>query len=260
MKSSLSITLVQTDLYWQDKTANLAMLEEKIWDVDPEMDIIVLPEMFNTGFSMKVAQIAEPENFNTFKWMQQIAANTQAAVVGSYTIKAGTQYYNRLLWVFPDGSFKQYDKRHLFRMMDEHEHYQAGTEQLIVEWQGWKFCPLICYDLRFPVWSRNVALNYDCLLYVANWPQARINAWNTLLQARAIENSCYVVGVNRIGIDGNGIDFGGDSQAIDFKGNIIEKLNHHNNIQTISIEKHPLLSFREKFPVHQDADHFELIQ
>ena len=218
----LSVTLIQADLHWQNPTANLAMLEEKIWEIVDKTDLIILPEMFTTGFTMEAPAYAEPMNFTTMKWMKQQAAQTGAVVTGSCIIKEKGHYFNRLLWVEPNGEVDTYDKRHLFRMAKEDETFTMGQTRIVKEWKGWRICPLICYDLRFPVWSRNEQLedgmDYDLLLYVANWPAARISAWDTLLQARAIENLSYVVGVNRVGEDENGKTYNGHSLIVDQKG------------------------------------------
>ncbi len=254
----LHIALLQTALYWESKEANLAMFEEKIWELPPNVDLIVLPEMFNTGFSMQNLALAEPMNLTTFKWMKQQAAQTKAVVVGSFMVVEDGHYFNRLVWMEPDGSYATYDKRHLFRMMHEDEKYTAGTKILVKTWKGWNICPMVCYDLRFPVWSRNRELQYDVLLYIANWPRPRLNAWDTLLQARAIENLAYCVGVNRVGNDGNGVPFEGHSAAIDFKGNPIEHLGKTERTVVVTLSKTELEAFREKFPVHLDADHFTI--
>lgn len=254
----LKVALVQTDLYWENTTANLASLEEKIATITELVDIIVLPEMFSTGFTMNPASVAEPMNLTTTKWMQQVAAQTGAVVMGSFVAKEGTNYFNRLLWVEPNGTYDFYDKRHLFRMAREQESYTGGTKRIIKEWKGWKICPLICYDLRFPVWSRNVALDYDLLVYVANWPAIRSHVWNTLLQARAIENLSYVVGVNRVGNDGNGIPHTGDSAVIDFKGEVLERKSIEEGILIHTLQREPLTAFRDKFPAFLDADEFLL--
>jgi omega-amidase len=254
----LKVALVQTDLYWENTTANLASLEEKIATITELVDIIVLPEMFSTGFTMNPASVAEPMNLTTTKWMQQVAAQTGAVVMGSFVAKEGTNYFNRLLWVEPDGTYDFYDKRHLFRMAREQESYTGGTKRIIKEWKGWKICPLICYDLRFPVWSRNVALDYDLLVYVANWPAIRSHVWNTLLQARAIENLSYVVGVNRVGNDGNGIPHTGDSAVIDFKGEVLERKSIEEGILIHMLQREALTTFRDKFPAFLDADEFLL--
>ncbi len=271
----MNITLLQANLYWHDPVANRAMLEERIFNLDEPTDLIVLPEMFTTGFTMDARVVVEPMNLTTFRWMKQMAAQTGAVVTGSYVVKEAGHFFNRLIWMQPNGQFDTYDKRHLFRMAGEDAVYTAGTQRIVKEWKGWRICPLICYDLRFPVWSRNVSqelnpeqaankqssgsdFDYDLLLYVANWPAARRNAWNVLLQARAIENLSYVVGVNRVGTDGNGHPYSGDSAVIDFKGDVLfrqadSEVVHH---QTLSLDE--LRAFREKFPANRDADGFTL--
>lgn len=255
-KSILSLTLIQTDLYWENPMANLSMLEEKIWQIDGSTDVIVLPEMFNTGFTMNVEKCAEPMNLTTFKWMKQIAKQSQAALVGSFIVKESGFYVNRLLWVEPSGTFYYYDKRYLFSMAKENLFFKSGNERLIVSWRGWKICPLICYDIRFPEWSRNHfsdgKLSYDCLVYVASFPQARIQAWDILLPARAIENWSYAVGVNRVGTDGNQVAYNGHSAIYDFKGNRLAFLEEKPTIQTFSIAKDVLEEYRQKFPAYLD--------
>jgi predicted amidohydrolase len=262
----MHITYLQTDLHWQNPVANRAMLEEQIYSLPEATDLIVLPEMFTTGFTMNAQAVAEPMNLTTFRWLKQMSAQTGAVVTGSYIVQEKGSFANRLIWMEPTGTYDVYDKRHLFRMADEDKTYTAGTQRLMKEWKGWRICPLICYDLRFPVWSRNrvldatqpVRLDYDLLLYVANWPAVRRHAWKTLLQARAIENLSYVVGVNRIGLDGNGAPYSGDSTIIDFKGEVIVR---HTDVaiahqQTLSLEA--LQDFRAKFPAWLDADAFTL--
>ncbi|SFD03816.1 Carbon-nitrogen hydrolase [Spirosoma endophyticum] len=259
------------------------MLEEKLFNLPEPTDLIVLPEMFTTGFTMAAQAVAEPMNLTTFRWIRQMAAQTGAIVTGSYVVKENGHFFNRLIWMQPDGQFDTYDKRHLFRMAGEDAIYTAGTRRLVKEWKGWRICPLICYDLRFPVWSRNNAsldsnpgqvtkepnqsssFDYDLLLYVANWPAARRNAWNVLLQARAIENLSYVVGVNRVGEDGNrdggpGHLYTGDSTVIDFKGDVLFRHSDTEIIhqQTLSLDE--LRAFREKFPANLDADSFTLLR
>ncbi|MFD2574026.1 amidohydrolase [Spirosoma soli] len=264
----LHITLLQPNLYWHDPVANRAMLEEHIFSLPEPTDLIVLPEMFTTGFTMDASAVAEPMNLTTFRWMKQMAAQTGAVVTGSYVVQegnpAGRQFFNRLIWMQPDGQFDTYDKRHLFRMAGEDRTYAAGSRRLVKEWKGWRICPLICYDLRFPVWSRNrqaetTDFAYDLLLYVANWPSARRTAWNTLLQARAIENLSYVIGVNRVGQDGNGHSYSGESAVIDFKGEVLFRQADTEAVhqQTLSLEE--LEAFREKFPANLDADAFTLL-
>lgn len=254
---NLRVALIQSDIHWHEIGANLAMFEEKIWQIQQEVDLIVLPEMFQTGFTMEHEGLAEPMNFNTFKWMKQMAAQKNVAVCGSYIVKEQGKVFNRLLWMQPDGQYHTYDKRHLFRMANEHQHFDMGSEKLIVEWRGWKICPMVCYDLRFPVWSRNVDLAYDLLLYVANWPAVRVNAWDTLLEARAIENVSYSIGLNRVGNDGVGIEYNGHSAAYSPKG---EQLDFSEKEETIYIEfsAENLQSFRKKFPAQLDADKFEI--
>ncbi|WKN45990.1 amidohydrolase [Tunicatimonas pelagia] len=261
--NTLTVSLIQTSLYWHEVEANLAMLEEKIWQIDQPTDLIILPEMFSTGFTQQADSLAEPMNSKTFRWMKQQAAQTKAVVTGSYIVREQQNFYNRLLWVRPDGTFSYYDKRHLFRMAGEDRVFSAGDSLLIEELKGWRVCPLICYDLRFPVWSRNVvqadgALNYDLLIYVANWPAARRSAWETLLKARAIENACYVAGVNRVGEDGNQVSYLGNSVAVDFKGDIVADLEEQEQIITIPLSYQDLEAYRQKFPVHLDADKFLL--
>ncbi|HSZ24925.1 MAG TPA: amidohydrolase [Cytophagaceae bacterium] len=255
---NLNVTIIQSNLYWENSGANRSMFEEKIWSIKEQTDIIILPEMFTTGFTMNASAMAESMNLTTFKWMKQQAAQTGAVVTGSVIIKDKDRYYNRLIWMQPDGKFYTYDKRHLFRMVEEHLVYTAGTEKLLVEWKGWKIRPLICYDLRFPVWSRNKKNEYDILLYVANWPEARSIAWKSLLQARAIENLSYVVGVNRVGKDGKEILYNGDSAIISPKGEWLFHKEGAEEIVTYTLTKTTLDSFRAKFPADRDADEFTL--
>ena len=261
---SLKVTLIQADLHWQDITANLAMLEEKIWEIKEPTDLIILPEMFTTGFTMDTSTYAEPMNFTTMKWMKQQALQTGAVVTGSYIVKEEGGFYNRLLWVSPEENYATYNKRHLFRMANEEKSFTMGKERLICEWKGWRICPLICYDLRFPVWSRNQycalekTMNYDLLIYVANWPTTRIWAWDTLLQARAAENLSYVVGVNRVGKDGNEIAYNGHSAIIDPRGIQKKLLGDDVTTYTETLSGEELLAYRNKFPTYLDGDHFSI--
>lgn len=258
MSNELRLTLIQQDIAWEDKQANLAATERQLAEVE-DTDLIILPEMFTTGFSMKPEHLAEEEDGETLHFMQKMAANKQAAVTGSLIAKENGHYYNRLLWVYPDGSYHAYDKRHLFRMSEENKHYTAGNARLIVHYKGWRILPLICYDLRFPVWSRNDA-GYDLLLYIANWPQSRSQVWETLLLARALENQVYVAGVNRIGEDGRGTHFSGNSMLIDAKGNKLSTVPAGKPFrQTITISLGKLNHFRNKFPVDKDRDAFALL-
>lgn len=255
----LHIALLQSDLHWENITANLAMFEEKISQITADVDLIVLPEMFSTGFTMNAATLAEPMNLTTYKWLQQQAKKMQAVVVGSCIIKEQGNFYNRLLWVEPNGNVDFYDKRHLFRLAGENQVYSAGNKKIIKKIKEWNICPLICYDLRFPVWSRNKNLEYDVLLYIANWPNPRLNAWDTLLQARAIENLAFSVGVNRVGKDAKGNEYDGNSAVYDFKGQTLLKItNGQEATEIVSLQKAPLDEFREKFAVYLDADSFSL--
>lgn len=254
----LSIALVQTDLHWENVTANLASLEEKIAALEEPADVIVLPEMFNTGFTMNIS-LAEPMNLTTTRWLRQIAGQTNALIIGSFAVSESGRFYNRLLCMRPDGSYLKANKRHLFRMGEENRHYSAGDTRLQFEWKGWTICPLVCYDLRFPVWSRNLQSDpYDILIYVANWPARRAHAWNTLLQARAIENQSYVIGVNRIGVDGNGLEYRGDSIALDYLGEPIAMLAGHETERMVRISKAELTAYRQSFPALSDADNFKV--
>jgi len=262
-QDTLKVTLIQSSLHWHDIDANLAMMEEKIWQVGEETDLIVLPEMFTTGFTNAAPELAEPMNSKTFRWMKQQAKQTKAVVTGSFIARDGKDLFNRLLWMRPDGEYATYDKRHLFRMSEEHEIYTPGREHLVVNWKGWKIRPLICYDLRFPVWSRNTkqeddSLAYDMLLYVANWPAARSRVWRTLLEARALENLSYCIGLNRVGDDGMNIAYDGQSLAFNHKGEIIADLADQDTIVTATFSKTELNTFRRKFPAYLDADPFLL--
>lgn len=258
----IRIALVQTDLHWQDKTANLAMLEEKIWRLKGKVDLIILPEMFPTGFSMEASQLAEPMNLTVCKWMKQLAAHTQATITGSAIISEGGKYFNRLLWVNPDGYTEHYDKRHLFRMAKEDEIFSPGRKLPVFNLKGWKICPQVCYDLRFPVWSRNRwkddVASYDLIFYVASWPAARTSAWDALLPARAIENLSYSIGINRIGTDGNGIPYVGHSAAFDFRGDKVADLGEKDEIQIVTFSLEKLVEYRTKFPAWKDADRFKV--
>ena len=254
----LRVSLVQTDIVWENPSANLAVLEEKLQSLAGQTDLIVLPEMFSTGFSMheKGAEIGLGP---TTAWMQLMAKRLQVLLVGSIKFKEGNQFFNRLLAIEPDGKIHRYDKRHLFRMGSEHEFYSEGKSPLVFSYLGWNISPFICYDLRFPVWSRNVNLRYDLAIYVANWPAARAHAWCTLLKARAIENVAYVLGVNRIGVDGNALSYQGESALIQFKGEALLDMGPVEDIQTCHISRAELLQFRTNFPAHLDADAFSLV-
>jgi predicted amidohydrolase len=214
VKNDLHVSIIQTAIYWESPIANRAEIEEQIAEIKGKTDLILLPEMFTTGFSSNAVELAEPMNFTTHKWMKQMANQYNAAVCGSIIIKENNQFFNRLLFIIPSGETSYYDKKHLFGYGGEDKLFSPGEKKLIVKYLGWNICPLICYDLRFPVFSRNIDLSYDVLIYSASWPASRINVWNTLLPARAIENQSYVIGVNRIGTDGNSIKHNGLSQCI----------------------------------------------
>ena len=258
MNSHLRVTLVQTELAWQDATANRRGLAAHFRGLVGHTDLVVLPEMFSTGFSMDAESLAEDTDGPTLGWMREEAAALGFAITGSLIVRDGDRCRNRLVWVRPDGSVKYYDKRHLFRMANEQQHYAAGDRRLVVEVKGWRVCPMVCYDLRFPVWSRSRD-DYDLLLYVANWPARRAHAWSTLLRARAIENLCYVVGVNRIGRDGNGATYAGDSVAVDFLGQALTSVGGGDRVETAVLDLESLRAYRRDFPAHLDADRFELV-
>ena len=256
----LRVTLFQQDLAWHDAAANRERFGELLAPLAGETDLIVLPEMFTTGFSMDVDKLAEPVNGPTTRWLEESARALDAAITGSVITQDGGHFYNRMLWAAPDGEIRHYDKRHLFRMAGEHHYYTPGAAApLCVEWRGFRVCPLVCYDLRFPVYSRRrPGLEYDLLLYVASWPGVRREAWRTLLRARAIENQAFVVGVNRIGRDGKGIDYTGDSAALDFVGETLAELDAQPAVRTVALDGAALRAFRERFPAHLDADGFTL--
>jgi predicted amidohydrolase len=254
---TLRITMLQTALHWENRKENLAMFGKMIGTLPKGNDLILLPEMFSTGFSMKPGQFAETMDGEVLNWMAATAATTGSALCGSVMMREKENYFNRLIWMNPDGNFFQYDKRHLFALGEENKHYRAGNQKLIVELRGWKICPLICYDLRFPVWCRN-AENYDVLVFVANWPTRRIQAWNQLLVARAIENQCYVAAVNRVGSDGNGMEHNGCSQFVDAAGTVIQKSMNEETALTLDLSSELLLRHRNQFPFLQTADTFRL--
>lgn len=301
--SQLTFTLVQTALRWEDKEANLEMLEKKIASVKGKTQVVVLPEMFSTGFSMKPESLAEGMNGETVRWMRRVATENRVIVTGSVIIKEGQTgrkgqrggaaanaftdgadsasgptvemaYYNRLIWMLPNGQAGYYNKRHLFAFAGEDKHYTAGTERLIASANGWRINLQVCYDLRFPVWARQTPsgafgstspqgegrgeAEYDALIYVANWPQRRSTAWKTLLQARAIENQCYVIGVNRVGEDGNNIYHSGDSMVVDPLGEVLYHKQDEEDEFTVTLDKKHLQEVRERFPFWRDGDGFRI--
>ncbi|MGQ0740262.1 MAG: amidohydrolase [Bacteroidota bacterium] len=260
---SLTLTIIQTNLHWEDKTANLQMLEQKISGIKEKTELVVLPEMFSTGFSMRPELLAETMEGDTVLWMKRIAAEKKIILAGSVIIEDAGHYYNRLIWMLPNGQFGVYDKRHRFAYAEEDKHYTAGTKRFITSVKGWKIQPLVCYDLRFPVWTRQQpqsgGAEYDVLIYVANWPEKRIHTWKTLLQARAIENQCYAVGVNRTGGDGNNFHYSGESMVIDPMGEVLYTKKDEEDIFTITLDKSHLDTVREKFPFWKDGDRFMII-
>jgi predicted amidohydrolase len=257
--SSLTFSLIQTQLFWEQKEENLRMLANKIDRIEMPTEIVVLPEMFSTGFSMQPQLLAEQMDGPTVQWMQETAAKKRIILTGSLIIQENDQFYNRLLWVLPNGEIGHYDKRHRFAFAGEDKHYAAGNKRLIAQVKGWKLNLQICYDLRFPVWARqqaDQAPEYDVLLNVANWPERRSHAWKTLLTARAIENQCYVIGVNRVGTDGKDIYHSGNSMVIDPLGEVLYHREHEEDVHTITLQKHALNEVRERFPFWKDADQF----
>ncbi len=252
----MKLALVQVLLIWESPEENLKRLDALLSEV--EADLIILPEMFTTGFTMAAAAMA-PRNAHVMSWMHKMSQKKRACVMGSYICQENGQYYNRLAAVLPDGKHYFYDKRHLFTMASEHQHFTAGKSKLIFEWTGFRIAPMICYDLRFPVWSRNTAQeNYDLLVYVANWPLSRQSAWDILLKARAIENLAYVAGVNRIGLDDKGIVYGGHSALIGPKGEVLIAASDQQVVLVQEINRESLIEYRNNFPAHLDSDSFTL--
>jgi omega-amidase len=278
--STLTITTIQSNLFWEDKAANLQMFEQKIKSITDKTEIVVLPEMFNTGFSMQPQLFAETMparsgtdgSGKTMEWMARISNENGIVLTGSIMIEEEGKFYNRLIWMLPNGQYGYYDKRHLFAYGEEDKYYSPGNKRLIASVKGWKINLQVCYDLRFPVWSRNrvfdsaqtpvqststpLSAEYDVLIYVANWPEKRSHAWKTLLCARAIENQCYVVGVNRVGDDGKNIHYSGNSLVIDPMGQVLYHMADEEDINTITITKEKLEEVRMKFPFLNDADGF----
>lgn len=262
---NLRISLVQGNTRWHDPAGNRAYYGELIAPLHDITDLVILPETFTSGFSNEAIDNAETMDGPTVAWMREQAGRLGAAVTGSVQLRVDGKVFNRLLFVTPDGSVQTYDKRHLFRYANEHQRFAAGRDRLTVEWKGWRICPLVCYDLRFPVFSRNRfnverenALDYDLLIYVANWPSVRNYPWKTLLRARAIENLCYVAGVNRVAADGNGLSYAGESAVIDFAGQAISECGEHEVVTTTTLLASELRAYRERFPAMLDADRFTI--
>lgn len=268
--SALTVTLIQSDLAWENKSANLSHFEKKIKGIAEKTEVVFLPEMFSTGFSMDPARLAEGMQGETVSWMKRIAAEKKIILAGSVIIAdpaSEARYFNRLIWMLPTGHYGVYDKRHRFAFAGEDKEYTSGTKRLIASVKGWRINLLICYDLRFPVWARQAhstngnesSHEYDVLVYVANWPDRRSHAWRTLLQARAIENQCYVIGVNRVGSDGNNILYTGDSMVVDPLGEVLYQKKNEEDVFTITLDKQHLETVREKFPFWRDADEFKIL-
>jgi predicted amidohydrolase len=263
--SDLKVTLIQTQLHWEDKEANLRMFDEKINSIQERTEVVFLPEMFSTGFSMQSARLAETMDGTAVQWMKKKAAEKNIIITGSLIIEENGQYLNRLIWMLPNGTYGTYDKRHLFGYAGEHEHYTPGDKRLIAQVKGWKINLNICYDMRFPVWSRNTIqpdtneAAYDLLVYVANWPERRKTAWTTLLQARAIENQAFAIGVNRVGNDGNNIYHSGETSLIDPMGEIIYRKSHDEDVFTYTLQRERLEEVRKNIPFLKDADAFTIL-
>jgi predicted amidohydrolase len=262
----LTVTLVQGATRWHDAAGNRDYYGALVRAAAGDTDLFVLPETFLSGFTNETLGNAESMDGEGMAWLQALAAETRATITGSLVVREGERCVNRLVWMRPDGSFELYDKRHLFRMAGEHERYAGGTQRLIVELNGWRVCPMVCYDLRFPVWTRNRrdeqaagGMDYDLILFVANWPAPRRQAWRTLLRARAIENLSYCLGVNRVGVDGNDLPYAGDSAVLDPLGEPLVDLGAQEQVVTIRLDPAVLLAHRQRFPAWMDADAFELL-
>lgn len=262
--SDLTVSLIQANLHWEDIAANLAMFDQKIEAIKERTEVILLPEMFSTGFSMQPEKLAEKMDGSAVQWMKQKAKQKNAIIGGSLIIEEDGEYYNRFIWMLPNGQYGVYNKRHRFGFAGEDNHYAAGEKRIIAQVKGWKICLTICYDLRFPVWSRNTIKEdgqpeYDVLVNVANWPERRNVPWRALLQARAIENQCYMIGVNRVGNDGNDIYHSGDSSIIDPVGEIVYHKAHDEDVFTYTLSRQHLTELRGKFPFMKDADKFMIL-
>ena len=256
---NLKITIFQGYLFWENIDKNLQNISLRLSGIREKTNLIILPEMFNTGFSMNAAELAEQMGGKTMKWMHEVAKKYAAVVTGSLIIKDEDKFYNRLIWMRPDGTYECYDKRHLFALGKEHETYTAGIKKLIVELNGWKICPMICYDLRFPVWMRNVDEAYDLMIIVANWPERRALHWRSLIPTRAIENQAYVIGVNRVGHDGNEVYHSGDSTCIDPLGNVVYYKRDEEDLYTFTIIADEIEKTRRAMPFLKDMDDFEIL-
>ncbi|WP_418636287.1 amidohydrolase [Winogradskyella sp.] len=258
MNSELKVAIVQTALVWENPEENRRLLSHKIAAISADVDLVVLPEMFTSGFTMNPAEVAETMEGNTIVWLKKQAKVKQAVIMGSLVISENGKFYNRMVCVEPSGTITTYNKRHTFTLAGEHKVYTAGTEKVTFSYKGWKICPLVCYDLRFPVWARNVE-DYDLIIYVANWPKIRIGAWDALLKARAIENMAYCIGVNRVGLDGNNFEYSGHSAAYDVLGNRLDTiLENQDVVEMVSLDKAAIKKYREKLNFLNDRDNFTL--
>ena len=259
MLKELKVGLIQSDLVWENPEQNRLNFTKKIEAISQDVDVIVLPEMFTTGFTMNAKEVAETMQGETVSWMKDLASKKDAAIVGSLVISENNKFYNRLLFVEPSGFISIYNKRHTFTLVGEDKTYTAGKEKVIIHYKGWKIRPLICYDLRFPVWSRNTE-DYHVLLYVANWPKPRVSAWDALLMARAIENMCYCIGVNRVGVDGVNSEYSGHSAVYDVLGNSITNFNSDKEqVEIVTLEKRHIETYRNKLNFLNDRDEFQII-
>lgn len=259
MKNDLVVTLVETDLIWESPEGNRKALAEKILSHVSASDLFILPEMFTSGFTMNPELVSDTMDGETIRWLKELSITKRAAICGSFVIKEGSDFVNRFVFVTPEAELWYYDKKHTFTLAGEHEAYKAGAKKVSFEYLGWKICPMICYDLRFPVWARNTE-DYDLLIYVANWPKPRINAWDALLKARAIENMSYCIGVNRVGFDGNGHEYPGHSNIYDVLGNLPDvKTDSGSGLNYAELNKRSIEKYRSKLNFLADQDQFQLI-
>ena len=254
----MNVALIQTNIIWENPAENRSVLEAKINSITNDIDLLILPEMFTSGFTMNPSSVAETMQGTTIFWLKNIAKAKNCAITGSLIITENKNFYNRMVFVFPDGEIQYYDKKHLFTLAGEDKVYTSGTEKVLVNYNNWKICLQVCYDLRFPVFSRNTE-NYDLLIYVASWPKVRTNAWDILLKARAVENISYVIGVNRIGTDNNNFEYIGHSQIIDELGNFIIKPTENEGVFIADLEKNKMIETRKKLNFLEDRDYFDLI-
>lgn len=259
MREPIKITICQTYLFWENTEKNLSNISLKLSALREDTDLILLPEMFNTGFTMNVKECAENMSGTTMRWLFDTAKKHNCVVAGSLIIEEEGKYFNRFVWMSPDGSYITYDKRHLFGLMGEQKKFTPGSQRILTEIKGWKFCPMICYDLRFPIWTRSIDYSYDILVYTASWPDSRSSHWRTLIPARAIENHAYVIGVNRVGYDGNDEYYSGGSMCIAPSGEVVYYRPEDEDLYTFTLLPDDLQKMREKYPFMADADPFKLL-